>query len=535
MSGAGPTSTARAGTVVRRLILLGILFALVAIGATGVSGLLERVLGAGRSLAGGDTGLALSLAFALIGVPLAGLLWWWQRRLLARDDERASLLWALYVALMYLTALITATAALASTASDAVDGEFRPGPLATAVVWAFVWVWHRWMWRSPRTAPTRLHLLPIDLAAVYGLAVGAAAMITALAALIAEALTTVTMSMIGSRHWAIAVLQALIWLAIGALVWWWHWVRDRAKDDASMFGNVLLAILLGAAAATTVIGVGTVLHIVLRVLFTGEPPVQALASLDTAIASALVGGLVWVHLGGVLAGRAPAARRAGRLVVSAIGLVFAASGFGVIVNALLASLTAVLVDDDPRILLYGGVSALVVGGPVWWLAWRPQRPIDADEAASPARRVYLVAVFGASAIVGLVTVLLIGYRVFEFLLAPADRGLVEHIRVPLGLLSAAALVFGYHFAIWRRDRALAPAAARTQLIGRIVLVAPGDPAELAAALRGATGAPVTVWRTAEPGAVPELSVFLEALGDVSAPRVLVIASEEHVEAIALAE
>jgi hypothetical protein len=534
MSGGGPGSAARAGTVVRRLLLLGILFALVAIGATGVSGLLERVLGAGRSLAGGDTGLALSLAFALIGVPLAGLLWWWQRRLLARDDERASLLWALYVTVMYLTALITATAALASSASDAVDGEFRPEALATAVVWAAVWFWHRWMWRSPRTAPTRLILLPIDLAAVYGLVVAASAMITALAVLVSEAMTT-TASMISSQHWVTSLLQALIWLTLGALVWWWHWVREGARDDSSAFGNVLLALLIGAAAATTLLGVGMMLHSVLRVLFTGEPPVEALASLDTAIAAALVGGLVWVHLGGVLAGRPPVARRAGRLTLSAIGLIFAASGFGVIVNALLASLAAVLVDDDPRILLYGGIAALVVGGPLWWLAWRPQRPVDADEAASPARRVYLVAVFGASAIVGLVTGLVIGFRIFEFLLAAPGGGLIGHIRAPLGLLSAAALVFGYHFAIWRRDRALAPAAIRTQQIGRIVLVAPGEASELAAALRAATGAPVTLWRVVEQGVVPEAPAVLEALRGTSAPRVLVIVSGERVEAIALAE
>ena len=40
----------------------------------------------------------------------------------------------------------------------------------------------------------------------------------------------------------------------------------------------------------------------------------------------------------------------------------------------------------------------------------------AEEAADPARRVYLVAVFGASAVVAIVTLLIIGYRLFEFAL-----------------------------------------------------------------------------------------------------------------------
>ena len=55
-------------------------------------------------IASGDSGLALSLAFALIGAPLAAVLWWWERRRLIADPaERASLVWALYVTAMSLT------------------------------------------------------------------------------------------------------------------------------------------------------------------------------------------------------------------------------------------------------------------------------------------------------------------------------------------------------------------------------------------------------------------------------------------------
>ena len=61
----------RAQTAVRRALVYGILFALVVVSAIGLTGLLERALGAGRLLAGGDSGLALSLAFTVIGAPLA--------------------------------------------------------------------------------------------------------------------------------------------------------------------------------------------------------------------------------------------------------------------------------------------------------------------------------------------------------------------------------------------------------------------------------------------------------------------------------
>jgi len=516
-------TTGGAGTVVRRIILFLILFALVVIAAIGLSGLVERIFGADRVIAGDDAGLARSLAFTLIGVPLAAVLWWWQRRRLIADAaERASLVWALYLTAMTLTALIEATVLLASAASAGIDGEWRPGELSAGVVWLGVWVWHRHMRRSAATAPTRLSDLPVELSAVYGLVVAASGAIAALAAVISQALDVQVL--VSSQSWLVQVAQALVWCAVGVLVWWWHWFRERAIAAPGGFAAVLLVIVVGAAAAATLYALGTLLFVVLRLLFDTDSAAEVLAPLEVACATALVGGVVWVYHGRVLATRSDQTRRAGRLVVSGIALIGAASGFGVIVNALLATFTQTLVDDDPRTLLLGGISALVVGAPAWWLAWRPDRRTPAD-AADPARRVYLVAVFGASAIVGLVTLLIIGYFVFESLLVDGADALVERIRAPLGLLSATAVVFGYHFAVWRGDRALAPKPVKRE-IGRIVLVTAGDAAGVAAQIRSAVGAPVTVWSAQdadvhlEDAAMPAL---LGSLQGISAPRVLVVA------------
>jgi hypothetical protein len=198
------------------------------------------------------------------------------------------------------------------------------------------------------------------------------------------------------------------------------------------------------------------------------------------------------------------------------------------------------VGDDPRTLLLGGISALVVGATAWAITWRPARAVDAEEAADPARRVYLVAVFGASAVVAIITVLIIGYRLFEFALdSGSSDALVERIRAPLGLLSATAVVFGYHFAIWRRDRALSPAAARRQVIGKVILVSAGDVAALAAAIHADTGAAVSLWPVAQgthgivAADAPEV---LDLLATATAPRVLVIARDTGgVRAIPLAD
>ncbi|MGZ8804270.1 MAG: DUF5671 domain-containing protein [Microbacterium sp.] len=536
-----PVAVGRAQSVVRRVIVFVILFALVVIAATGVSGLLDRLIGASQVLFADDTELALSLAFALIGAPLAAVLWWWERRRLAADPaERASLVWALYLIAMSFVSLVSATTALAATAAAGIDGEWNPRALSTGLVWSGVWVWHRHMRRSPVTAPTRLADVPVVLGAVYGLAVAAAGAVTAIAVLISQALSALSLLLVSSQHWVVAALQALVWCVIGALVWWWHWFRERAKSATGPFAGVMLVVVAAAAAAVTLFAIGTILFVVLRALFDDDPLTEVLSALDVAIAAGLIGAIVWAYSAHVLAGRSETMRAAGRLVISAIALIGAASGFGVVVNALLATLGDRLVDDDPRTLLLGGLSALVVGAPVWWVAWRPARPVTADEAADPARRVYLVAVFGASAIVAIITLLIIGYRLFEFGLdAGGSAGLVERVRAPLGLLAATAVVFGYHFAIWRRDRALAATIARRQTIGKVVLVSAGDVTALVEAIRAETGAAVSLWSVAPgtPGVVAEdAPAVLGLLTATSAPRVLVIARDSGgVRAIPLAD
>ena len=117
MTGVPARAGGGAGAVVRRIILLSLLFALVTVAAIGISGLLQRAIGLQQVLAEGEAPLARALAFAVIGTPVAAVLWWWQRRRLADPAERASLVWTLYLTAMTLTALVTATVSLALTAN----------------------------------------------------------------------------------------------------------------------------------------------------------------------------------------------------------------------------------------------------------------------------------------------------------------------------------------------------------------------------------------------------------------------------------
>jgi len=567
-----PTGSAQGA--VRRLIVFILLFVLVTIAAVGVSGLLDRAFDVDRTLAGsGADELALQLAFTLIAGPLAALLWWGAWRRLGEPDERGSIAWPLYLAAMTTVSLVVATTSIASGIATLVDGRRAPGLLATGLAWALVWLWHRWMLGHPGKGPTRLSTVPLVIGAAYGLVVGATGAVSALAAVFDAAILGASEAVIvGRDSWAQAAVDALVWAAVGFAAWWWHWVRDGVRRIPTGFAAVALVVVgvLGGGAAMLG-GIGTAVFVALRLAFDRSEPASAiLIPLGTAIAAAGVGALVWLLHARIAAAHSDGTRRAAVLVMSGLGLIAAASGIGVVVNALLAELSSPLASSGNRALLLGGLSAMLVGGPTWWLNWRPTRRPDPAEADDVGRRVYLVAVFGASAVVAIITLLVVGYRVFEFVLDPGTGfALIDRIRAPLGLLVATALVFAYHFAVWRRDRAMISESGSSPVrrIGRVVLVAWGDADAAERAISAATGARVVVWRrdeggidvgveagevrasagsaaapaggTAEPTGVtagPDAAVVVAALEHVTAERVLVLVGPgDRVEVIPLAD
>ncbi|RKR29943.1 DUF5671 domain-containing protein [Arthrobacter oryzae] len=533
---------------VRRLITYALLFALVVITAVGLSGLLGRLLVAGTELATDDVaGLARSLAFALIGGPLAALLWWAVWRRLDDPEERSAVGWGLYLAGAYMLALLLASTNVLNTISSLIGGE---GPewrlsLATGLVWSAVWAWHRWMWRHPRKNPTDLADVPTVLGAVLGLILGVGGAVSALSTLLDTALRGAATEISVGKPWWVSALQALVWAAGGTAVWWWHWKHDGGRQLRTGLADVaLITVGVLGAGVLTLGGAGVALFVVLRLLFDRtESPELLLEPLAPAVSAAAIGCLVWVYHRNIARGRSEATLQGGRLVTSGVALIAAASGIGVIVNSVLAMTAAPLAGAGARTLLLAGISSLLVGGPVWWLAWRPLDQAAATGTGQSARRIYLVAVFGLSAVVAVVTLLVIGFRMFEFFLTDVGGGiLVDRIRAPLGLLVATGLVFAYHFAVWRQDRAGLAAAGPVppRTIGHVILVAGSDPAPLRRVIGEVTGAGVTVWTRADGraggaagaagGALPGNAGAAEAqlaaaLEGVAAARVLVIADQ----------
>ncbi len=532
---------------VRRVIVYTLLFALVIITAIGISGLLGDVLDARRVLAqGSSTALAQSLTFTLIGGPLTALLWWGIRKKLREPAEQSSVAWGLYLGIIQIVALITGASLLLTNTAMLVRGDLRLGGLAAGTVWLSVWAVSRFLARRPATRPTRLATVPAILGQVYALVITVGGSTTVLSAVFDEVIRSFTESALVGDPWWRAALASLVWAVGGGMLWWWFWTYEGVVRLRSGLANlaVILAGLFGSS-VLTLVGIGTTLYVALRLAVDHSDPITELVDpLSAAVAATAVGGVVWLHYRRVLDLRSAATQEAGRLTVSGVALIAAASGLGVIVNATLAALAPALAGGSTRPLLLGGISALLVGGLVWWQVWRPRVSPEPGAPGSAARRVYLVAVFGLSAVVALVTLLVIGYRLFEILLDDVTgASLVDRTRAPLGLLTATTLVAGYHFILWRRTREHSDEEnpSRSQLIEQVILVTGADAAAQSQVIHQVSGASVTVWRRAEeeltersPGAPAVAEQIGQALQGVAAKRVLVVMGPaEHILVIPL--
>ena len=542
-------TTGSAQHTVRRAIAYALLFVLVTVAGMGMSGVLGRVLDSGSEIVrGGSSDLAQSLAFTVIGAPLAALLWWWLWRRLGEATERAALTWGLYLSGMYVVSLIVFTVATVDAADSVIRGAWDPASLATALVWFGIWLAHYAMSRHDKR-PLRLATVPVVLGAVYGLVAASSGAVSAFGALLDSAIRGASaLVMVGGSVFS-PMSTGVLWFIVGGAVWWLHWVRGGASRVTGGLASVAL-IWVGVLGASllSLSGIWMSVFVALRLAFDRLEPIAMITDpLGEGIAAALVGAVVWRYHWLVTRERTEGVQRASTVVVAGVGMAATASGIGVIINALLATLGTSIAGSDPRTLLLGGLSAFLVGGVVWWFTWRPADPVSDAEQRDPSRRVYLVAVFGISAVVALVALLIVGYGVFVFALdSTSGTSLIEQVRAPLGLLIATVLVAGYHFSVWRRDRAAValatPVSART--IGEVILVTDAAPGPQRQLIEQLTGAVVTTWmRAGTPGepsveASPGLTTehLTEALSGVTAARVLVITgSDGAVQLVPLAD
>ncbi|WP_153506379.1 DUF5671 domain-containing protein [Cumulibacter manganitolerans] len=482
----------------RRLFQYAVLFALVVIVTVGVTGLVTRFVGKPAFGEDADALLARSLAFALVGAPLAALLAWWsRRRQLADGSETRSGVFAAYLTVAALTGATAAAFNLQSVGGAAADGRVDGGAVAAVLAWGAVWLGH-WalatrMLDGDRAVP---HLL---LGSLIGLILGAGGLISTLG----SSLEIFVHSGSGSGR-PTAPGAGLGLLVGGALIWVRYWATTAIRlPRSNLWFGIVLPVGVGGGLVLSLVGASRLIWTVL-VWLVGKPAEGSatvhFGGIGRDVAVLLVGLLMWWYHRAVLGPhheRRSEVQRVYEYLMAGLGLIAAAVGAG---TALVGFIEAVTpgVDVGMSVVntVLAAVTLLIVGAPVWWVFWsRIRRAADLDragEVTSPTRRTYLILLFGVAGVAAVIALIAVAWTFFQDVVAGRLSGVtIRQMRYGLGTLLGTAAVSGYHWSILHHDRGAA-APRRVRGPRSVVLVGPAD-AAVEDAVRRATGARVESW------------------------------------------
>jgi hypothetical protein len=521
----------------RRFFVYALLFAAQVISAIGIAGLVRAVLPGEAVLAGRATFLARSLAFTVIGVPAYLLLCRHVRHLLRSPQEQRSLAWGTYLGLALSVSLAVSATAMADALRWLFGGDAAPEEAANALVWGGAWVWHWYLFSGKATAPQRMVTPSLLFGSLFGMvstAVSVGVLVTGLAD---RAYDWLTATALGGGGRPDTLRTAGGFAVVGGLVWTWYWIRHARKlpRGALWHSYALVAGVTGGLVACLV-SVGSIIYRGLE-WWLGHPVANSAAdhfrSIPDLIVVGLVGLVLFAYHRQLFADtpdfHASEPGRAERYLRSGVGLLATASGLGLVVRALLQSTTTPLIGAGSAVnTLMAGVALLVVATPVWlsvWLALQRASSTSVDEVASRSRRVYLILVLGASGVAALVTLIIIAFHLFQWLLEETrGTNLAEALSLPVGLLVATGAVAAYHWLVWREDRVRLP--VRAPSIREVTILAANGEL-IADVVRRETGARVRVLQPIhEASSSSEPQDVLGAVTDLASPRILVVTDGE---------
>jgi hypothetical protein len=439
-------------------------------------------------------------AAALIGLPVWLVHWSWAQRLAARStDERASVLRRLYLYASLAVGLFAAAAGVHGLLTDALDGDFAdaighvPAIAAGVVVWLFTWQ----ITTSDRAAvgeeggSATLRRWYVYTAAVLGLF----EMLRGVREIIEEIWRALAS---GRGPGPDGVPDALVGLG----VWVLHGVilsaRFAEADRRSTLRSVAALITLAALIGATVYNLSQALYYSLARVFGVERPGGVGGTLLQAAAGPVSGVLVY---GGawLIAARAEieveaprqlGARRLYRYLVAFVALATLAVGVGGLLWIVADALTqapATVRGDWWRDRAAAFITAIVVGLPLWLTHWTPSDAIDADEARSFSRRLYVYLVLIASTLVLLYSLAAVVYRLLTLVLgAPPTASLASDLARDVADAIVAGALVAYHVLVLRADARLAPAPSPSEheagIAEAVVRLRGGDGATLLTAL-----------------------------------------------------
>lgn len=544
--GAGGTSGEADGDLrdqVVRLFRLGLLFVALALAAEGVVGLLAAVLPRPGELARDPEQLAQALAFTIVGGPaLVGLAQWTRRRLGAGPEESWSPLWAGYLTVTLVTALVVTLFNAGTTLQWMFGAEpFDGDALARTLVWGAVLAGH-WVLNRRRPLVDRQGAVEtrtpwyLVIGSLIGLAAGGSALgdlVRVSLRLLYDA-TVDNDVLVGAGSATIRRSLAAALPAVGVWAWFWVGFARRAPRTERWYGYVLLAGVLGGLATTLIAG-GQIVFSLLQWLF-GDPAAATaaahFASLPAPVSSLAVGGAVWAHHRRTLATTTRHRSEVDRVytyLVAFVGAVVCTIAVTLVVAAFVQAVVGpglAGADTDPILV---AAAFLAIGAPLWLVFWRRAEAntrADRAEARSPSRRLYLLVTLGLSAAVALVSlvVLLTGFLT-DLTAGDLAGATLLRIRVALGMVLSTAVVAGYHGVVYRDDRrSTAPPPPPELRVREVVLISDLSPVDAAAVAEGLGGRVVRYTTANGTGPRPDdeaLAAAVETAAALTTGRALV--------------
>ncbi len=511
--------------------------------------------------------LAQALALILVGVPIFLIHWLWGQRAAAQDsEEQASTVRAVFFYAVLLATLIPVAqnllALIDRTFIQAVRLDHASALFGGSQTWldnliailmngmaaAYFWNILRSIWPA---LPEKEAFADVRRLSRYiWLAYGLLMMIFGAQQAIRFLFYVPDQTLLGISGQQ-TLINGIALLLVGTPVWLWAWqICQTALNEVQERGSTLrLAVLylLSLSGVVVVLGsTGVVLDVLLRWLF-GEALTlaQGLQNIANAVAIGVPLAVVWVYYGQWFRHEAAAApgRKAGiqRLyfyVLAPIGLAATVTGLALLLSFLIDTLVlpGALWGEGLRSRLSAALATLLVGLPLWLLAWRPMQAesLAGGEAGDKARqsvvrRVYLYLVIFSAVIGGMISAVALVFILLNALLGgefPSE--FLSSVLNAMQILGLFVALLVYHTVTLRRDGGRAAKDLSARYLDFPVLVferaESGFGSRLVAALKRQSAAlPVAVQAVEQPisdGAASARVVVLPAELALNPPEAL---------------
>lgn len=473
------------GEEVRSFFQYSLLFGLLIVVTSGLSGILARIFEPAKPLIDNELQLARDTAFLIVGIPIfIGLIYWAKRSYQKDPGEKEDFAFTTYFALATLFSLaLTLNKGYDFLTGIFSEDGFNGAKLAVFLTWSVSLGIHYQLTRR-LIAPhfSRAQFLLASLITLVISMIGLAKLIrTAIAPLFPH--LNKDALLIGTDP----SLRGAALLLVAAPLWYLFWIRTQIKNERSSSWHFYLLIGgIGGGLATAVISSSMLFYQTL-IWFFGDPGSQISAihfsGAPMAIGAFSVGLISFFYHRAILKNRRGETRneivRIYQYILSGIGLILSSLAILLLIVATIEILTesSTLYGSQSINMILASVTLLLVGGPLWLITWHQigvEYQLNKEmEASSRTRRVYLFALFGVSAIAAIISLLTIFVRLFEALFGTGLNGATtREMAYSIGILFTTAVIAGYHFKILRADRSL----AISQLKGPryLLLIGPED-------------------------------------------------------------